>query len=1253
MNKDPNKDKPAGSPEGNNDARIAELRKEIEEIEKKIEEAESNRISSKDAKVKKMTRTDRQKYNRALDERITALNTEKNAKIEEIKALNPKPEPKPAPEPSPEKNEGNEFIKQISTESKTIDELLKRLKGFNKKFKDDDLFNDIGVIDHLVYENKWEDIEAHIDDNFSNNEPALKARVIELVKEDHDIWLKKNKDKPKPKPKPEPKPTPSPVPEPEPAPAPAPAPEPAPVPKPKPAPKPRAKKGKNENKVKEEFKGETFEEFMTFLGGDSDPYAAQFRKIWDNPKDWEEKIQHISVPEDRAILEVLLKKEGKDKPAPVPPTPPEPPKVDPETLKREELNNRLGQVNGRISSLEAEIANNEKELAKLNADLAKTGAAKKRIVLMTQIGDLEEKIDGLKKDLSVLEKEKNDIETEIASMNKSSASSAVPPTPPPAPTGPTPVPPPVPPTPPPVPPVPPTTPPPSGSTPWTDEEKANLNLEKEQLVRGLSRFKPADEQYKRIQSRIDDIDKTIAGGKVKVDDPTAMNHGAYVPAYKASYVDVDPTKDNEVWAQEKQEAEAQLIRTRNAYMFQMKAEKAAEAKASWFTKLKRMPFKVLEEMNWKKAPESNEYIRLRDEYDTAKKRYGNAIGNQMWLEHRQLNGDTPIYVEEKMPLHKRMVNKMGSWFTNDKKNPKDDNEFVINEAYEFAQAKISKKLLEEVAIKEYGILKNDQIEGLPPQEKSRVFKVIEAYSKLPRSKKVLISASVFTGVATAAGFVAVPAAATMFMTRLVYGIIGGTTAATVGGLQKKLLGGIANISKRRKTKKLEDNYSVISGINDYEKLEQEFEKREFRQKVLGIMTSGAVAMGSGIAMRSAFAEAGILGSNNVPKPATSAVESPVPKPTPTSAPVNVPLEAVAPNNSSVMEDYVKSPGAPEAAPAPAIPTNPSVRLDNFGKNPQEFGFRSDLNYDSKYSGYSQSQSGNGILDTGRPEQLNPAVPETVAQKTGTRIFEDNINDKENGIRLRRGDSAELSAKRIFQNNAKELGYDKSSGLTKLKWAEAQVEKLVKAHPEVRNTITHDGNKIKIEFNTDGSVKDVEIIKDSGLTPKVSNVVEKDYGRAVPKSAVAPNESGVIPKGVPTGRTFAPEASAPSASNVSPEVIAQAVGKELPGRVGEIFPPKSGFFGNASPLNDKRWITISNVKADALLKNPLTNVREFIRVNDLPSDTTVGQIKAIKEMVKMGGEYKVLKPGMTVGDAVKAVIANQEVGRITRAAGARK
>jgi hypothetical protein len=128
---------------------------------------------------------------------------------------------------------------------------------------------------------------------------------------------------------------------------------------------------------------------------------------------------------------------------------------------------------------------------------------------------------------------------------------------------------------------------------------------------------------------------------------------------------------------------------------------------------------------------------------------------------------------------------------------------------------------------------------------------------------------------------------------------------------------------------------------------------------------------------------------------------------------------------------------------------------------------------------------------------------------------------------------------------------------------------------------------------------------------------------------------------------------PSSPNVSSEVIAQAVGRELPNRVAEIFPAKLSFFGKVPPLTDNRWVAISNVKADALLKNPLADVPQFIRVNNLPQDISVGQIKAIKEMVKMGSEYKVLKPGMNVSDAVKAVIANQEIGRITRAAGARK
>ena len=143
MNKDPNKGKVKGSPEGSNDARVAELRLEIEQIEERIDEAEKKRISPKEAKEKGMSRTERQEYNRALDETISELNTERNKKIEEIKSLNPKPTPKPAPEPVPATNEGNEFINTILSESKTIDELLKRLKGFNKKFNDPNLFDDI------------------------------------------------------------------------------------------------------------------------------------------------------------------------------------------------------------------------------------------------------------------------------------------------------------------------------------------------------------------------------------------------------------------------------------------------------------------------------------------------------------------------------------------------------------------------------------------------------------------------------------------------------------------------------------------------------------------------------------------------------------------------------------------------------------------------------------------------------------------------------------------------------------------------------------------------------------------------------------------------------------------------------------------------------------------------------------------------------------------------------------------------------
>jgi hypothetical protein len=272
-----------------------------------------------------------------------------------------------------------------------------------------------------------------------------------------------------------------------------------------------------------------------------------------------------------------------------------------------------------------------------------------------------------------------------------------------------------------------------------------------------------------------------------------------------------------------------------------------------------------------------------------------------------------------------------------------------------------------------------------------------------------------------------------------------------------------------------------------------------------------------------------------------------------------------------------------------------------------------------------------------PEPTPPVKPSAPIEHHQT--FKDSIEDKMRGSKLVRGDSAELSAKRIFEHNAEKLGYDKSSGMSLRKWAEMKVEQLVKEHPEVRNTITHNGEEIKIRFNADHSVASVAIEQDPHISTKLPPMPEP---APIPSAAELPPVPASALDSVPSTNI---------SHNIDSTVLAKAVGTELPNRISEIFLQKTGFFGsNFPPVMDPRWMATSNIKAETLLNAKFTNVPEFLRVNNIPHEVIVtrDQLTSLQEIMKVGREYGVIVRGMNVGDVVRKVIEKQELGRLLKA-----
>ncbi|MEN9647805.1 MAG: hypothetical protein RLY57_609 [Candidatus Parcubacteria bacterium] len=758
------------------------------------------------------------------------------------------------------------------------------------------------------------------------------------------------------------------------------------------------------------------------------------------------------------------------------------------------------------------------------------------------------------------------------------------------------------------------------------------------------------------------------------------------------------------WAKEEQEAAKELNSARAEYVVEHMKERKSQG--GIFKRSFRKIFGL-------KKEESPTFKLAQEKYNMMQKRYANAVAQGEWEIHRNLGGDIPFGTPE----------------------------------FEALNAKIKARQIQRVMIPEYARLKEVEAETLPPVEKGRFRKMLEAYGGMSRTKRILIGAAITS----------IPAAFVsgyLFAGTVLRKAVRATLAMTIGAGYAERYGRKKNQELQTEhdegVEELNDSYNLFGNTQEVADFERATDKK--RRKVALKKMGVAALFGGGSSLLIGALDNAFLnpGGASVPETTNKPASGTAPLPAGTvdgtvSAPGTAPSNI---DDSSIMDEYVRTHGVPESAPmdpyqqalenndgipenhlgvgsegtygedfdrvtakpdfkpfgddgtSPKVPSADPIMDEYVRTNgvPESAGGALKRGLDLKPFGYDGTTpkvpSADPIMDeyvrtkgvpvsAGSPTQVSPGVPPTTPVSVEApggvpaKTFTDLIEDKMRGARVLKGDSAELSAKRIFEQHAKELGFDESKGISVRKWAEGRVEQLVKDHPEVRGAITHNGNSIKIGFNADGSVSKVEILKGEGLAPRVNGEVIGAPKGSVPESVAKPalekptaaprvaastepriTRPSVTPK-VPATATapVTPTTPVNAIPNVAPEVLAKAVGKALPERVAEIFPPKVRFFGPfrlgtesvKGMVNDERWIRVGNVDAGRFLKADMSNVPQFLAQNNLPREITGGQLSAIRELVDVGNRAGVIKPGMTIGNVAKAVIEQEEAGKLAATA----
>ncbi len=458
--------------------------------------------------------------------------------------------------------------------------------------------------------------------------------------------------------------------------------------------------------------------------------------------------------------------------------------------------------------------------------------------------------------------------------------------------------------------------------------------------------------------------------------------------------------------------------------------------------------------------------------------------------------------------------------------------------YKRVQAQISKDLLEQVAIPEYEATKDLGIDQ-PSVKDKNIFTKISNILRDPKTKtaRYILTGLVVTGTAAVAG-IGAPAAA-IIGGWAVLARIGGAGLATYGAKKFfELSNKKIESQKQKKQENLKSNYSVITGVNAY----SEAEAQAGIQRARAVLNSAGVAVLISLATRASTTDSINELTNILSTPSIDSIPS-------------VPTNPVIPEN-------ITPPSIPEETTEPLgpyMPLGPELPPESNIETPS----------------------------------IPTASPSTTPLETvgsNSLKIEDEIKDYRVGGKLIH-DSGELSLRKTLERNAEKFGYKESVKISKSKWAEIQTDKYLKSHPEIRNAITHDGNKIVIEKNLDGSFK-AHIEKGIGRNfvveePPKAHIKEALDHKEIKTTDFKPDFKEIHEPKIFDGKTITEDMKV---GNIGAKELQDIVDLEYHRQYKAFIPLK---------VTSPEWKKLSLLKAEDLLRSK-NNIPEFVRSHDIAS-----------------------------------------------------
>lgn len=379
--------------------------------------------------------------------------------------------------------------------------------------------------------------------------------------------------------------------------------------------------------------------------------------------------------------------------------------------------------------------------------------------------------------------------------------------------------------------------------------------------------------------------------KLATSDPKHAEITALITEKKAFIADlkrerIDGDKENKGDAAVNEEKEAELTLKGARQLYALEHAKERKSQGGWFKQKLRKIIRLTK-------AESEEFTTANKNYQTALRRYANAVTAVEWEIHKNLGGD------------------------------------VSYETYNQLSAKMVGRQIQRIMVPEYRKLKREEAESLPPREKGMIRKALEAYGRVGKFKKILIGSAVCALPALTVSAALFAGVASHRAVRLTVGAFGGSLLSEWYERRKNMM---LDEERGEELQKISKDFSIFGDINQVTDLERGFDDKRDRitkQKIgIAALFGGSIGL-LDTAIDKAFFHTS-LPETQITEKAVSAPNEPIIKrPTvPVEGKVALPKPVEETESIDLEKSFPPESPTPEKAPIPAtIPDEVNINKD--------------------------------------------------------------------------------------------------------------------------------------------------------------------------------------------------------------------------------------------------------------------------------------------------------------------------------------